>query len=48
MTRSMAASNWPKQAAGANAVGQYHGGLVPPFCTALVRGFFQTVLASGQ
>jgi len=37
-----------KAAAGANAQGQYHGTLVPPFCTALVRGFFQTVLASGQ
>lgn len=37
-----------KAAAGANAQAQYHGGLVPPFCTALVRGFFQTVLATGQ
>lgn len=37
-----------KAAAGANAVASYHGGLVPPFCTALVRGFFQQVLASGQ
>jgi poly(3-hydroxybutyrate) depolymerase len=36
-----------KAAAGANALAQYHGSLVPPFCTALVRGFFQTVLASG-
>jgi hypothetical protein len=34
--------------AGANAVlGAYHGSLVPPFCTALVRGYFQQVLASG-
>ena len=33
---------------GANAVlGAYHGSLVPPFCTALVRGYFQQVLASG-
>lgn len=37
-----------KAAAGANAQAQYHGGLVPPFCSALMRGFFQTVLASGQ
>lgn len=36
-----------KAAAGANAIGQYHGSLVPPFCTALVRGFFQQVLAAG-
>jgi acetyl esterase/lipase len=27
--------------------GAYHGTLVPPFCTALERGFFQYVLASG-
>ena len=32
---------------GANAVVQaYHGTLVPPFCTAAARGFFQQVLAS--
>jgi hypothetical protein len=37
-----------KTALGAAAVGQYHGGLVPPFCTAVVRGYFQQVLASGQ
>lgn len=36
-----------KAGAGAAAQGQYHGGLVPPFCTALARGFFQQVLASG-
>lgn len=36
-----------KAAAGANAVAQYHGALVPPFCTALARGYFQQVLASG-
>jgi hypothetical protein len=36
-----------KTAAGANAVAQYHGTLVPPFCTALVRGLFQQVLATG-
>lgn len=29
-------------------VTQYHGGLVPPFCTAAARGFFDAVLASGQ
>jgi len=34
---------------GANAVVQaYHGGLVPPFCTAAARGFFQQVLASAH
>ena len=33
---------------GASAVVQaYHGALVPPFCTAAARGFFQQVLASG-
>lgn len=36
-----------KSAAGANATAQYHGTLVPPFCTALVRGLFQQVLAAG-
>jgi poly(3-hydroxybutyrate) depolymerase len=36
-----------KAAAGANATALYHGTLVPPFCTALVRGFFQQVLAAG-
>jgi hypothetical protein len=36
-----------KAAAGANAQAAYHGSLVPPFCTAIVRGFFQTVLAAG-
>ncbi len=37
-----------KAAAGANALAQYHGTLVPPFCNALVRAYFQQVLASGQ
>lgn len=33
---------------GASAVVQaYHGGLVPPFCNAAARGFFQQVAASG-
>ncbi|WP_418321018.1 alpha/beta hydrolase family protein [Piscinibacter sakaiensis] len=33
---------------GATAVvGAYHGSLVPPFCNAAARGFFQQVLASG-
>lgn len=36
-----------KAAAGANATAQYHGSLVPPFCAALMRGFFQQTLASG-
>jgi pimeloyl-ACP methyl ester carboxylesterase len=36
-----------KAAAGANVQSQYHGTLVPPFCAALVRGFFQQVLAAG-
>lgn len=35
-------------AGGASAVTQaYHGSLVPPFCNAAARGFFQQVLASG-
>ncbi|MBS0314402.1 MAG: alpha/beta hydrolase [Burkholderiales bacterium] len=29
-------------------LGAYHGTLVPPFCNVAVRGFFQSVLASGQ
>ena len=36
-----------KAAAGGNATAQYHGTLVPPFCNALMRGFFQQVLAAG-
>lgn len=36
-----------KAAAGAGATAAYHGTLVPPFCNALARGFFQQVLASG-
>jgi hypothetical protein len=36
-----------KSAAGTNAPALYHGALVPPFCNALVRGFFQQVLAAG-
>lgn len=33
---------------GASAVqSAYHGSLVPPFCTTLVRGYFQQVLAAG-
>jgi hypothetical protein len=33
---------------GASAVIQaYHGGLVPPFCNAAARGFFQQVLSAG-
>lgn len=35
-----------KAAAGANATALYHGTLVPPFCHALVRGFFGQVLAA--
>jgi predicted esterase len=39
-------------AAGANATEKvlqaYHGGLVPPFCNVVTRGYFQQVLASGQ
>ena len=36
-----------KAAAGADAQAKYHGTLVPPFCTALVRGLYQQVLAAG-
>jgi hypothetical protein len=35
-----------KATAGANVQAQYHGTLVPPFCNALVRGFFLQVLAA--
>ena len=33
-----------KAAAGVNATAQYHGTLVPPFCTALVRASLQRIL----
>jgi hypothetical protein len=37
-------------ASGANAAaavtGAYHGGLVPPYCNAAAKGFFDMVLAS--
>lgn len=33
-----------KNAAGSDVLAQYHGGLVPPFCTALIRGFFEQVM----
>jgi hypothetical protein len=36
-----------KTAAGTNVQAQYHGTLVPPFCTALERGYFQQVLQAG-
>ncbi len=36
-----------KTAAGSSALAQYHAGLVPPFCHALSRGFFQQVIAAG-
>ena len=36
-----------KAAAGSSVQAQYHGGLVPPFCNALARGFFQQVIAAG-
>ncbi|CAD5371775.1 Peptidase_S9 domain-containing protein [Rubrivivax sp. A210] len=35
-----------KAAAGASVQAQYHGTLVPPFCSAVIRGFFQQVLAA--
>jgi Prolyl oligopeptidase family len=37
-----------KTAAAPNTIAKYHGTLVPPFCNALSRGFFQQVLATGQ
>jgi len=33
-------------AAGGNVQAAYHGSLVPPFCNAIARGFFQQVLAA--
>ena len=36
-----------KNDAAPNTAAKYHGTLVPPFCTALVRGLFQQVLAAG-
>ncbi|HLP31799.1 MAG TPA: hypothetical protein VK150_10580, partial [Geothrix sp.] len=35
-----------KAAAGDQVLAQYHGTLVPPFCTAIARGFFGAVLAA--
>jgi hypothetical protein len=37
-----------KVAAAPNTAAKYHGTLVPPFCNALSRGFFQQLLATGQ
>ena len=37
-----------KTAAGANAMGLYHGLLLRPYCTAAIRDFFQQVLTSGS
>jgi hypothetical protein len=37
-----------KTDAGAGAQAAYHGALVPPFCTALARGYFQQILAAGS
>ncbi|MCM5681614.1 prolyl oligopeptidase family serine peptidase [Schlegelella sp. S2-27] len=36
-----------KTQAGAEVQAQYHGALVPPFCNALIRGYFQQVLQLG-
>ena len=36
-----------KTAAGADVQAQYHGALVPPFCNALMRGYFQQILQLG-
>jgi hypothetical protein len=35
-----------KAAAGSNLLAEYHGTLVPPFCNAIARGFFSTLLAA--
>lgn len=40
--------NAPGGSAAEKVLQAYHGGLVPPFCNAVVRGYFQQVLASGQ
>ncbi|MDO9355805.1 MAG: hypothetical protein Q7T55_19060 [Solirubrobacteraceae bacterium] len=37
-----------KLAAGSNIAAKYHGELVPPFCSALVRGFFATKLGAAS
>lgn len=45
--KAVTSANAGGGAAGAAAVqGAYHGTLVPPFCSALARGFFQSVLAA--
>jgi poly(3-hydroxybutyrate) depolymerase len=36
-----------KLAAGANAQAKYHGELVPPFCYAMARGFFEPLIGNG-
>lgn len=35
-----------KAAAGTQAIAKYHGELVPPFCTVLIRAYFEQVLAT--
>jgi hypothetical protein len=43
ITAAVAANQNPTVA----VAGAYHGSLVPPFCNAAARGFFQSVLAAG-
>jgi alpha-beta hydrolase superfamily lysophospholipase len=40
--------NAPGASPAEKVVQAYHGGLVPPFCNVVIRGYFQGVLASGQ
>ncbi|MGL5005624.1 MAG: alpha/beta hydrolase family protein, partial [Casimicrobium sp.] len=40
--------NAPGASPAEKVVQAYHGGLVPPFCNVVTRGFFQQVLASGS
>ncbi|MBB3194506.1 alpha/beta hydrolase family protein [Roseateles terrae] len=48
VSAAAAASAPTDPTAGPRAVqAQYHGTLVPPFCNAVVRGYFQSVLAAG-
>lgn len=40
--------NAPGASPAEKVVQAYHGGLVPPFCNAVIRGYFQQVIASNQ
>jgi predicted esterase len=46
-TATAADPNAPGANAAEKVLQAYHGGLVPPFCNVVVRGYFQQILAAG-